>query len=1194
MRTLSTEETNKVASGGYAPVLRVSVEDSGGTFRDVDSYFGAQPFLVGVSLQEDVDGQGATATITLRREFFFHSLSPLMLSSGTARGYVPSASPSVPVALYRRVKVEWFIAANDEQPSSPTFSELFVGRIDRIAIADGENIRLECRDANVATLSDSFFERERWYGLTPAAYAYQKGCLLWAPSEAQAVGDLVVPSTLNGYLYRCTTAGTTGTTEPSWPTTVGNTVSDGTAVWTCGSATAAAGTVTMETVLQQMLNDSPVTLTLYAPDASSFIMNAWRQEREPILESLRKVAQLIGWDVRPRYDAAGTYRFQLYKPDRAASSPARTFSPSSYVDVGSLDMGVENIRNVVKVVYSDSADLGTDGKTPRRKYVTATDSASVTAYGRRYMELAEEGTSQVDTTAEANALAAAALADLATPLAELQVEALFFPWTQLGDLYRFSANNIHFDTDQDLAVVGYSHEAQLGDDGEQTFRTSLTCRGKPAGGRDRWLQWDSRPGVAPTHALQDSSGGVTLTVIDASEVPGGARFRIQEKLSRLAKWDGLELHISTTNNFTPSSTTLAAFSKADTVEVGNLQPGTTYYAKVIPRQINAGRIVLGLPSAQVSFSPGYVTTGKIASGAVSPAKLASGVDFGAVPLNGDFVSWTAGSGSPPDGWTLNSGTWNTDIGRSGTSSYFLSCPHTATLGTIISPYLRVQGDTLQVRVYGNGGTTLSGGTSDYGVRVDWYDNSLALLSSSTFKVGIIPTSFVLSPNVDTWVTPPAGVAFAKVVVGRLSSSTTLAGSLYLVSIRPASTIVDGSVTSAKLDTNIAVSGTLNAGGGTPLGILSALRAASSAGWAVSGKTSGVANESGVYVDASNNMELAARNGSGTLAVRIGSTGVSYVNNGANFGIGTTGPGNALTVARAASTACYVQTLSGTNSSLFGNGAGGETVLGSFSSQPVIIYTNSGERIRIDVNGNVGVGVSPVAGNSKIQSAGDITMTSGLGLLGNLYFDTAYKFIANGYGVSVSLASGEFSVGTTANNAGGAGASATVTTRLKVQNAGHLVPGADNALTLGASGLRWSQLWAGTTTINTSDERQKTDIAESDLGLEFIEALRPVRYRFKVGQNAYQQVPDGENEDGSPRFREELVPVPGKRPHYGFLAQHVAAVLGSKDFAGYVHDAETDVYGLRYSEFIAPLVKAVQELSARVRELEKKLADKESP
>jgi hypothetical protein len=132
------------------------------------------------------------------------------------------------------------------------------------------------------------------------------------------------------------------------------------------------------------------------------------------------------------------------------------------------------------------------------------------------------------------------------------------------------------------------------------------------------------------------------------------------------------------------------------------------------------------------------------------------------------------------------------------------------------------------------------------------------------------------------------------------------------------------------------------------------------------------------------------------------------------------------------------------------------------------------------------------------------------------------------------------------------------------------PATDNAMTLGASGARWSAVWAATGTIQTSDARQKTDIAPSDLGLDFILGLNPVKYRWSVGGN----------EDGASR--------PGRRTHYGLLAQEVQAVLGPRDFAGHIladpYDPDSE-QGLRYDAFIAPLIAAIQTLAARLDALE---------
>lgn len=59
------------------------------------------------------------------------------------------------------------------------------------------------------------------------------GATTWAASTAVTTSSNVFPTTKNGYYYACTTAGTTGSTQPTWPTTPGATVTDGTAVWTC-------------------------------------------------------------------------------------------------------------------------------------------------------------------------------------------------------------------------------------------------------------------------------------------------------------------------------------------------------------------------------------------------------------------------------------------------------------------------------------------------------------------------------------------------------------------------------------------------------------------------------------------------------------------------------------------------------------------------------------------------------------------------------------------------------------------------------------------------------------------------------------------------------------------------------------------------------------------------------------------------
>jgi hypothetical protein len=53
----------------------------------------------------------------------------------------------------------------------------------------------------------------------------------WVASTAYKLGDIARPTAANSHLYQCTTAGTSGSTQPTWPTG-GGTVTDGTVVWT--------------------------------------------------------------------------------------------------------------------------------------------------------------------------------------------------------------------------------------------------------------------------------------------------------------------------------------------------------------------------------------------------------------------------------------------------------------------------------------------------------------------------------------------------------------------------------------------------------------------------------------------------------------------------------------------------------------------------------------------------------------------------------------------------------------------------------------------------------------------------------------------------------------------------------------------------------------------------------------------------
>jgi len=91
----------------------------------------------------------------------------------------------------------------------------------------------------------------------------------------------------------------------------------------------------------------------------------------------------------------------------------------------------------------------------------------------------------------------------------------------------------------------------------------------------------------------------------------------------------------------------------------------------------------------------------------------------------------------------------------------------------------------------------------------------------------------------------------------------------------------------------------------------------------------------------------------------------------------------------------------------------------------------------------------------------------------------------------------------------------------------------------------------------SDARLKQDITPETLGLDFVNALRPVSYR--------------------------LIANP-KTKYHGFIAQDLGVLIAGRDDALYqTHD--NGMHGVDYQAIIGPLVKAVQELTARITALE---------
>ena len=125
--------------------------------------------------------------------------------------------------------------------------------------------------------------------------------------------------------------------------------------------------------------------------------------------------------------------------------------------------------------------------------------------------------------------------------------------------------------------------------------------------------------------------------------------------------------------------------------------------------------------------------------------------------------------------------------------------------------------------------------------------------------------------------------------------------------------------------------------------------------------------------------------------------------------------------------------------------------------------------------------------------------------------------------------------------------------------------------------------------NLSDARDKTDVRDTIMGLDFIKSLRPVDYRWDYREDYLQFNPKTEEHNPIPKDGSKK----RTRFHHGLIAQEVKSAADGLgvDFAGFQDHTITggeERMTLGYSEFIGPLIKAVQELSAENEALKARL------
>jgi hypothetical protein len=125
----------------------------------------------------------------------------------------------------------------------------------------------------------------------------------------------------------------------------------------------------------------------------------------------------------------------------------------------------------------------------------------------------------------------------------------------------------------------------------------------------------------------------------------------------------------------------------------------------------------------------------------------------------------------------------------------------------------------------------------------------------------------------------------------------------------------------------------------------------------------------------------------------------------------------------------------------------------------------------------------------------------------------------------------------------------------------------NSITLGNASIT-SLRCAVTSITSLSDARDKKEVEDLNVGLDFIDGLRPVKFVW-----------DDRNEEGKHDVAD-----------FGFIAQELKAAEDAVDMADVlklVYDENPEKLEATYGKLIPILVKAVQELSAEVKQLKNK-------
>lgn len=362
------------------------------------------------------------------------------------------------------------------------------------------------------------------------------------------------------------------------------------------AATATDATpVGVVSILNELLALIPahVRPTLTVVGSPDFEVRApYRPQRCTVWDAAQQLVAQTGWHLGVR---GGT--LTLLDPPRTKLT-ADWLIDRDDLFADSLGISDADIRNVINVVWTDAA-------TRERRTTTKRDQGSIdnlTGGVERASTITLDDTSQIDTLAEAEALADRFLHDMSREFAATRITLPFLPDLRLFDT--LGVANPAFTADQRIAaVVSVRHDFAPGQ-----ARTVIVGTGQVVGRRRAWLDGEPRPG-SPSDPRGPHQALLPPPLVTITAGNPGIVVRVDER--RGVDAVGVEVHWSLVNGFTPSPATLKArgaqevwtFATTDVAAPDYVIPGVTHYVRVraYDSQGNGGEW-----TAQVAVTPAKV------------------------------------------------------------------------------------------------------------------------------------------------------------------------------------------------------------------------------------------------------------------------------------------------------------------------------------------------------------------------------------------------------------------------------------------------------------------------------------------------------------------------------------------------------------------------------------------------------------